>query len=411
MNIDLTKSIVYVTRDIERALGIQPGTKPGQRDGAGYFIVSNDTDHGREVAALHPEHVLLVANPSGALFDTHELLALPETQSFIAAAQADVLVFQNNARIERICAEKRLKLLNPSAATAKRVEEKISQVEWLGDDASLLPAHNVSLAKDVRFAGKKFVLQFNHAHTGEGTYVIDSEDALGALQEKFPNRECRITDFIDGPVFTVNAVVAENRVGTIIVGNPSYQITGLTPFTDLPFSTIGNDWDLPREPEYENAARAVIRLANTVGVRLARSGWLGLFGIDAVFDPASGSTYLLEINARQPASATFESKLQSIARSDANPEPTIFEAHVMALTGQRAEATIAPISGAQIVKRATTAKQSVDVAALKAKGLSVIEYDNVEHNKELFRIQSTAGIMEGHGTFNELGKSIASCIR
>jgi predicted ATP-grasp superfamily ATP-dependent carboligase len=404
VNIDLKKTLVYVTRDIERAIGIEPVT----HGGAGYFIVSNDTPQGRDLRERYAGNIFLVEN-NGVLLDTYDLLARPEVAEMIAKHSADIIVFQNTPRIERLCIEKRWKLLNPSAALSKRVEEKISQIAFLAEDASLLPSHNVILTKEARFIGKKFVLQFNHGHTGEGTFIIDSADALEAIQQKFPNRECRVADFIEGPVFTVNAIVTNN--GTI-VGNPSYQITGIAPFTNLPFSTVGNDWDLPRESQYEKASIDIMGMAQTVGERLGLAGWKGLFGIDMAFDENTQKPYLLEINARQPASAVFESKLQTISPIADGITPTVFEAHIAALIGQQTPDTcVSPISGAQIVKRVTAKTFSIDAETLYAKKLTVMKYANTEMNKDLFRIQSSAGIMKSHNEFNDLGTSISACIR
>jgi predicted ATP-grasp superfamily ATP-dependent carboligase len=395
VNITLKKPLVYVARDIERALGMEPG----RQGGADYFVVSNDTPYGREVQAKHPDHVILVGRPADAdVLDTFDLLSLPEVQNVIDAHDADVLVFQNTPRIERLCVQRGWRLLNPSAELARRVEEKVSQVAWLAEDAKLLPPFAIATAKDVAFAGKKFVLQWNHAHTGEGTHIIESAEQLQKIKDKFQYRECRVTDFIDGPVFTVNAVVGRE----IAVGNPSYQITGLAPFTDLPFSTVGNDFALPQKPEYESLRIDTVSIAQTIGARLKKFGWKGLFGIDVIYDPKTKKTYLLEINARQAASAVFESKLQG--------SPSIFEAHVAALIGESLPSSLSAVSGAQIVQRVTNAKRTVDVSALRAKNLSVMEYQNDMHNKELFRIQSAAGIMKSHGTPNDVGTFISSCI-
>lgn len=385
----LKKPLVYVARDIERALGMEPT--------GNYFIISNDNSYAREIKEKYPDNVILIKNSN--ILDTFDLLSTPECQDFISKHTADIVVFQNTSRIERLCAEKGWKLINPSAEQSKRIEEKISQVEWLGDDAKFLPPHNITLTKDAQFVGKKFVLQFNHAHTGKGTYVIESESSLEKIKNKFPNRECRITDYIDGPVFTVNVIVGKD----IIVGNPSYQITGLSPFTDLPFSTIGNDWTLPQTIGYEKAYRDTKTIAEIVGKRLMQYGWKGLFGIDVVFDQKTKETYLLEINARQPASAVFESILQG--------EKTIFEGHIAALLGIDTAYDDRQISGAQIVKRITEKTYSMDINSLHSKGLTVIEYENKDLNQELWRIQSAAGIMESHDRLNDLGKFIQSCIK
>ncbi|MFA6095889.1 MAG: hypothetical protein WC767_03565, partial [Candidatus Paceibacterota bacterium] len=248
MNTSLKKPLVYVTRDIERALGMEPL--------GDYFIAANKTPYAESIAARYPDNVLLVG--SKEVLDTYELLSHTDVAGMIARLGAEVIVFQNTSRIERLAREKGWRLLNPPAELARTVEEKISQVRWLEDDESLLPPHEIRKVKEVSFDGTRFVLQFNHSHTGEGTYIIDAQAKLDELVEKFPERECRITDYIDGPAYTANATVSGDRT---LVGNISFQITGLPPFTDRPFSTVGNDWALPKELLSEKEAGEIRSIA------------------------------------------------------------------------------------------------------------------------------------------------------
>ena len=395
MALRIDRPVVYVTRDIERALGMEPVEN--------YFIISNDTPYGREVQKRYPNNVWL--HKADKPYDTYELLLLPGVDEAITRYRAGLIVFQNTPRIERLAKERGWDLLNPSADLSRQVEEKISQLKWLDEDEGLLPPHRTLALRDVIFEGKKFVLQFNHGHTGEGTHIIETQEALDALKAKFPDRPCKVTDFIPGPVFTINAVAAYQT----IVGNPSYQITGLAPFTDLPFSTVGNDWSLAANDKYMRTLLDMREIAEKVGKRLLAAGWRGLFGIDAIYDEEMQKTYLLEINARQPASAAFESMLQRATDPNAS---TIFEAHVSALLRLPIkDYSRTPIAGAQIVKRVTNIPYTIDTAALFALGLSLIEYNNTEHNKEIVRIQSGAPIMSDHNTLNELGTSIAACIK
>ncbi|HEY4500432.1 MAG TPA: ATP-grasp domain-containing protein [Candidatus Paceibacterota bacterium] len=400
MTLQPPKAIVYVTRDIERAMGMEPKDL--------YFVVSNDSKYGREIQKKYPDNVWLVKDRCGAL-DTYNLLLLPKVQKIISDRKADVLVFQNTPRIERLAKEKSWKLLNPSALLAKEIEEKISQIKWLGPDAKLLPSHKVALVKNVKWSDKKFVLQFNHSHTGEGTYIIDTRAKLDELQQKFPDRECRVVNFINGPVFTINVVVSD---GKILVSNPNYQITGLASFTDLPFSTIGNDFAMPHEAKYKKVYKETLAIAKLVGKKLAKSGWKGLFGVDIIFDEKTGRTYLLEINARQPASAVFESQLQKKADPGG---VSIFEAHISALANKPGKPIAGKLtgisSGSQIVKRITKKIGKIDISVLRKKKFDVIEYENIIHNRELLRIQSSEGIMRGHGKLNDLGNFITSCIK
>lgn len=395
MSLHLTKPLIYITRDIERALGMEPVGH--------YFIITNDTPHGREVKAQYSDTVWLIKAPTPyEVLDTYDLLLVPEVQKLIDTHDADIVVFQNTPRIERLAQEMHWNLLNPAAELAKKVEEKISQIAWLGSDAKLLPSHRVTLVKDVTYTGTRFVLQFNHTHTGQGTYIINGSSDLTILKEKFPERECRIVDFIEGPVFTVNASVGRFRT---VVGSPSYQITGLRPFTDLPFSTIGNDWSLPTTSEIKE----ISRIARVIGRRLKKSEWRGLFGIDVIKDAATGKMYLLEINARQAASVVFESALQKTVHSCSS---TMFEIHIAALLKRYVPCLTSHVrEGAQIVQRVTATPHKVDTSALRAQHCIVTEYQNTIHNKELFRIQSNLGIMKSHNTLGDVGLFISSCIK
>lgn len=243
----------------------------------------------------------------------------------------NVVVFKNNAAIERYCKENGIILLNPPAELSEKIENKITQVKWLGELSSLLPKHEITLVKNILW-NTPYILQWAHSHTGEGTLYIED---IKEIKEKFPDREARITQYIEGPIFTVNIVVGD----TIEVGNISYQITGLKPYTENRFASVGNDWSLANKiaPKKE-----IIDIAEKIGARMKSSGWKGLFGIDVVH---GDKVYLLEINARQPASATYESILQKTN--------TIFENHIKALLGEPLHTNTPIIEGAQIINRRT----------------------------------------------------------
>ena len=253
----LPKPIICVTRDAERAGAIE-----------------------------QDENYIVISNEKGAtILDTYELLQTQRVGKFMEENKnAAILVFQNTSRIEELCSEKKWRLLNPPAALSKKIEEKISQYEWLGDLRKYLPPTEIKKISEVRFEGKPIVVQFNHAHTGLGTKIIFDEKTLSELSSRFPDRPARVAAYIDGPVFTLNAVVAKNAVSC---GNISYQITGLPDFTDNPFSTIGNDWKLPNAILSEKERGRIGEIARAVGARMQSAGWLGLFGIDVILDEKS----------------------------------------------------------------------------------------------------------------------------
>ncbi|MEK7625152.1 MAG: hypothetical protein AAB467_02255 [Patescibacteria group bacterium] len=403
-NNNLDQSIIYVTRDIERALGHQPQKS--------FYIIANETPFAKRLSVGNP-NIVLVSKPT--LLDTHELLQLTETKKFInSIANPRLLVFKNTELIERICKRNNWKLLNPDARLATNVEEKISQLDWLGALKKFLPPHQVILGKDLEWKKENIIIQFNRAHTGSGTLLIKSPRDTDEIRKKFPKRPIRVTKFIDGPCLTSNNVVWD---GEILHGPIMYQITGLSPFTQNKFATIGNDWQLGNklldDPQWNNY-KAIVE---GVGRKLMADGWRGLFGIDAILDQASGEIYLIEINARQPASTTYESILQG--------DSTTFEAHLSALLGlPKAKFVLTSvIEGAQIIQRVPQSPlgrgrgglanrgQKSKVQRLESLGLNVIEYANTEPEKDLLRIQSKEGIMLAHNQLNELGKKIAAILK
>ncbi len=398
--------IVYITRDIERALGFPLDTP-------GYFIISNATPFAKSVAAGLKNITLIEAD---RLLDTWELMEHADVRLQIANWRLqivpNIVVFKNTPKIEDICKKNDWHLLNPSAALANKIEEKISQVEWLDDLAKFLPPHRIDLCKNISWDGAPFILQFNRAHTGTGTMLIQNEKELRDVQKKFPDRPARMTAYIDGPVFTNNNIVGTD---TILIGNISYQITGMAPFTDNPFATIGNDWKLPHALLSSEQKKQYGSIARAVGEKLRADGWRGLFGIDVIVEAKTRKLHLLEINARQPASAAYESKLQSdrqTVRPSDRQTVTTFEAHLLALLGyDLSEYELIEIEdGAQIIQRVTKTIQQYDnttIQQLEQHNFTVIPYPNTTDGSELLRIQSERGIMETHGELNEDGLLIA----
>lgn len=357
------ENIVYITRDIERALGLP-------RETPGYFIITNESPFAKR----------------GESLDTHELLALKETAAFLEKLrEPKILVFKNTPQIERIAGERGWRLLNPSAELSARVEEKISQIMWLGELERFMPPHRVAVVKDISWDGTPFILQFNHAHTGLGTLHIKTPADLRRVQEQFPDRPARVMQFISGPVFTNNNVVARDA---ILVGNINYQITGIAPFTDNPFATIGNDWGFMKRYLSEIHVEEYQKIATLIGKKLRADGWKGLFGIDVIVDSTSGALYLLEINARQPASTTYESQLQEKSLQSSKFGMTTFGAHISALLGHDlSSASLIPIDdGAQIFIR--NKKQEI-----------------------IQRFQTQELLMAAHGVLNERGREIAEMIK
>ncbi|NCS72384.1 MAG: ATP-grasp domain-containing protein [Candidatus Magasanikbacteria bacterium] len=405
----LNKNIIYVTRDLERALGFDLSNPS-------YYIISNTSTFAKQVAK-GKNNILLI--PAEKQLDTWELLQNTEAKNFInkisnsAKATVDkdnpqILVFKPTKQIEKICAENNWKLLNPNAELANKIEQKISGVKWLGESSKYLPDAKIDVCGNLKFAGENFVLQYNQSHTGSGTILIESEKQLEEIKTKFPKRECKTTRFVEGILFTNNNIVTDKE---IILGNISYQITGLEPFTQNKFATIGNDWGLANKLLTEKNLKQYKEIVEAVGKKMQKENWRGLFGVDIIWEKNSDSLYLIEINARQPANTTFESQLQMLNKKNKD-EITTFEGHLLTLLGcSLSDKKLIKITdGAQIILRKS--KENIDVENIKLKlekeNFTVIKYDNEKENSDLLRIQSQHSIMKKHEKFNETGKNIVN---
>ncbi len=392
-----SKSVVYVTRDLERALGLPLNTK-------GYFIISNYSAFAKQLVG-DKKNVLLVKNKE--VLDTRELLENDQVIRFIKKVNnPQILVFKNTVQIEKICNDHGWKLLNPSAKLASTVEEKIAGTKWLGELAKFLPPHQIILGKDLIWSGEEYIIQFNRAHTGSGTILIKSEQEVQEIKTKFPEREVRVTKYIQGTSWTNNNVVWGEQV---LCGNISFQITGMEPFTKLPFATVGNDWSLVKILTVKQKEEYV-EMATAIGKKLASEGWKGEFGIDVILEHGTGKLYLIEINARQPASTSCESWLQRESRK--NPkELTVFEAHLLALFGEQyqKQKLVLIKSGAQITQKIVSERKNEPKSFLKnikkmqTKGWQVFVHDNAESEKDWIRMQTKESVMENDVGLNGFG--------
>ena len=371
-----TRRIFYVCRDAERAeAGLDLGLNK-------FFILTNTSSFAVKLRKKFSKQIILI--DSAETLDTLEILKRPETQKLIKKDDL-VMVFKPTPQIEAVCHENDWMLINPPSGLANQVEEKISQTTWLGPLAKFLPKTETKILNEIKWSGKKFILQFNRAHTGTGTLLIDSAKKLNHLKKKFPLREARQAEYIRGPIITSNNIVIGKNV---LIGNISYQITGLVPFTENRFATIGNDRTLPNKILSAKQKTEYANMALSIGERLAKNGWRGLFGIDAAVCDKTGRIYLIEINSRQPASTTFESILQEHAKDKGL---TVFAAHLLALLGVKniKDDLVAVNDGAQIIQRVTEEIPDMrDPIVHKSAEWRSVRYENTKPGSDLLRMQT-----------------------
>jgi hypothetical protein len=332
-------SIFYVTKDIERATGIDLERYPE------VYILANKSPLADLMHQKFPDRVLLNTEKN---FNTQDLLKHYAVYIEKIDPQPKILVFKNSRQIERFCSERNWQLLNPAAELSEKFERKISQHEWFKtfDSDIEIPDTVIDKLEKLKYQGlverfgQPFILQYNIGHTGESTKHITSPYDLEQEIQKTPKRLVKVVKHLKGEIYTINACVGPNN---IYLGQISLQLTGLPDLTDNTFATVGNDWAKARKiynlknidnsladneyiinknsfrDEYIPAAQEAIKpkslaeqiknLTRKIAQRMRDERWLGLFGVDVLVQEQTHKHFLIEINARQPASSTFETQL------------------------------------------------------------------------------------------------------
>jgi len=259
-----------------------------------------------DIGKLLTNYRIITASP---LKDTAEII-----EKTVIPKRAAVIVFKNNSKIQRLSAEKGVKLLNPDFRLVEKYENKISQHQWLKKiipgslPKTIIGAPKFLLFDNVEkeFGGSSFICQFNRSHSGEGTQAIKNKKDWAGLKKRFPQRPLRFSKLIQGETFTINVCVWGK---CIVLGNPSYQITGIKEFTDFPFAAVGNDWMYAKKNLSEKDLGNIKKITEKIGNAMVQDGWKGLFGLDFI-RASSGNWFVVEVNARQPASVNLETNFQ-----------------------------------------------------------------------------------------------------
>lgn len=298
-----SKPIFYITADYERGLGLENLLE-------NYHIVTLDNtnlrlliDNNIKVFGIERENI----KATEIIRDEHVLDYIYENSK----GNFFVQTFKNSERFEARVNKINGFLLNDSYNNNVKFERKIDQYNQMNRYKINFPETEIIILGEKNYneiahkLGRSFVLQFNIGHTGSGTHFINTKEEYSLLQNSFPNREARVSKLVLGNTYTVNGCIYNYKA---YFAGLSLQITGITPYANTKSATIGNDWVYAYK-NLNNQKNSILSELNKVGNALANENYRGLFGIDFIIDE-SGKAYIIEINARQPASIPMNTKLQ-----------------------------------------------------------------------------------------------------
>ncbi len=336
------------------------------------FFVSPDPSRATGLALVIP-NLVLITEKRNSLVDTlmtigvechvtgtrynntGSILADDSVAKFIESTSSEskpnILVFKPSAKIDLLAAEYGYTLLANNSGLNKKFEDKINFYKMCKECDLPVPAGLIDSLDKVSFSqirsrvGIPFVVQFGRGWAGNTTFIITNEADFMALVKKYSGRLVKITRKIDGVSVLTNACVASN--GKTFVSDPAYQIPG-SQFGSLDTITFGRQWGI--ELFSQVLTQKLTELTMQVGSLMARSGYLGWFGLDFLVDKR-GRVYISENNARLTASFSFFTQLELRAKSSS----TLLAQHVDAFLGMGKTNWIkTEVEGAQVSLRTNT---------------------------------------------------------
>lgn len=302
------KNLFYFVRDPERGMGLETIL-------SNYHLVhilkTQFLEYFRDIGLKHfclEEETNTINDYKGGariLFQNDKVLNYLQRSK---GSENFIQTFKISPVFERTAAEHGLKSLNSSAQLNRVFEEKLSQYSQLSHyvkfPKTIVSAlGQLSYLQIVQELGPKFVVQFARGHTGSGTYVIETEDEYTQVQSENLQRRARLSSFIPGIPYTINACVTKSGV---FIGGLSLQITGDEQLGATKGATIGNDWSKRTNiTQYTD----IVNQTKIIGELMYKQGFRGMFGVDFVAKE-TGEVFVIEINARQTASVPMYTKMQ-----------------------------------------------------------------------------------------------------
>lgn len=223
-----------------------------------------------------------------------------------------IVVFKPSTSIEKICQKNGWNILTNPTPINRKFENKITFTKICKKLKLPQPQHDTKKLLDInyqkyhRLFGKEFFIQFPRGFAGTSTFLIKNQSELNDLQQKYPNRPCKISKKIIGPTYTLNGCVTTNN--NIIIQRPFYQITNIPELNSSPGGTCGNIYS--DNLEIIDDLSKLIDDAKKFGKELKKDKYLGIFGLDFVIDTKTGQHYFIECNPRLTASIPMITKLQ-----------------------------------------------------------------------------------------------------
>jgi len=301
--------IFFITPNPNRAIGLEKIIKNY------YVICSQKSDI---IDYFKKEKIAVLCLNNNKIKNSGKILADKEAIKYIREKsgnkKANIITFKPSPMIQKICDENSFKYVGNDWKLNRKLEDKI---EFVGITKKLkipnaesriikLDKDNFSLKatfRNVTFK-EKFIIQLPRGFSGKTTFLIESKKDLNKILEKYKNRKIKISKYLEGRTWTINACVAKNKM---LISQPIFQITGLTAYNKNKFGTCGNDYTYGKKLSNKEKEK-IFSYTKKIGKYLKGLKYKGIFGLD--FIVSNDEVNLIEINPRLVASIPVFTKLQ-----------------------------------------------------------------------------------------------------
>lgn len=270
-------------------------------------------------------------------------------------------------------------VLNNDYLLSQKFENKLSQYNFLKTLDINIPkgfieeSNKVEYSEITKILGEKFVIQLAKGHTGNSTFVISNSFEFDNFQKQYIGTNAKFTEFIEGETFTINACITKK---TYFISSPQFQITGEEVLTNSRGTTVGNDWSYAKNLN-NFTINKIKEMIRKIAEGMKKEGFRGLFGLD--FIVKQDLAYVIEINARQTANISMQTKLD--LKNDITPISLINLAEFLDIDIDLSpENEINLLEGSQIFLRSKSDNFKID-SEIKS-GIYRLQSDNTARSEK-----------------------------
>jgi hypothetical protein len=260
-----------------------------------------------------------ISNPNLLIKNSGYLLSSPKTIEYInqissnSGHQVAIIPFKPSAKIDLICKKNKWINISNPAPLNRFFEDKIKFYQLCLENNlpvidSLIGSVNPHfLSQAEKKFGLPLVLQTHFGWAGNSTHLVSNIKTIFQIVAK--NTIAKISPFLTGYSLLNNCCLTKDG---LIQSPPALQYTGLKPFTNNPFATVGRQWPCQAPPKIISQVKTI---TNDFAKILSKYHFYGFFGLD--FFVYQQRVYLLECNPRLTASFAFYTDIE--LKNNLNP--------------------------------------------------------------------------------------------